>query len=271
MPSFSGVYLAYGDDGVCHYVGESRDVTGRVGESRPEIAGRRLAVIPCAPSERKRIECYYIGLLDPPGNSQSTRRGKPVQWSPDEFAESTAQLTQEWLPVFRHYYPWASVCDRTFRETVHTDEEDVLIAPDIACGGRNLESIGSGDVMVSLVPWASVGQLDDLSLAKIRLATILGYSRTSLIVIGRPQRYFGVFVTERHKGCPLGWTCDEFMHPWEKWEGEWYPDENTDFYDPRQPYNTKGSRWRLDVRTWDKDGISGHVYCSTFGGESNGI
>jgi hypothetical protein len=271
MPSFSGVYLAYGDDGVCHYVGESKDVTARVGESRPEISGRRIAVVPCDPIARKRIECYYIGLLDPPGNSQSTRRGKPKQLSSSEFSAATAQLVAEWLPVFRHYYPWAATCARTFRETVYTDEEEVTVAPDISCGGRNLESVGPGEVFVSFVPWANVGQLDDLSLAKVRRAAILGYSRTSLIVIGRPERYFGVFVTNRHKGCAEGWTCDEFLHPSEEWEGEWCPDEHTSLYDPRQPYNTKVGKWRLDVRTWDKDGISGHVYCSTWGGESNGI
>ena len=271
MPSFHGVYLAFNDDGSVHYVGESVDVTSRVSESRKELYGRKLAVIECDKHARKRVECYYIGLLDPPGNSQSTRRGRVKQLSTDEFSVVTTQLTNEWLPVFRHYYPWASACARTFRETVYTVEEEVVVAPDICCGGRNLESIGAGEVFVSFVPWANVGQLDDLSLAKVRRAAVLGYSKTSLIVIGRPERYFGVFVTERHKGCAEGWTCDEFLHPWEEWEGEWCPDEHTNFYDPRQPYNTKSERWRLGVRTWDADGISNHVYCSTWGGESNGI
>jgi len=271
MPSFHGVYLAFNDDGSVHYVGESVDVTSRVSESRKELYGRKLAVIECDKHARKRVECYYIGLLDPPGNSQSTRRGRVKQLSTDEFSVVTTQLTNEWLPVFRHYYPWASACARTFRETVYTVEEEVVVAPDICCGGRNLESIGAGEVFVSFVPWANVGQLDDLSLAKVRRAAVLGYSKTSLIVIGRPERYFGVFVTERHKGFAHGWTCDEFLHPWEKWEGEWCPDELTDLYDPRQPYNTKGERWRLGVRTWDAGGISNHVYCSTWGGESNVI
>jgi hypothetical protein len=72
MPAFAGVYFAFESDGSCHYVGEAKDVTTRVLRSRPEIGARRIGVIKCSPHERKRIESYYIGILDPPGNSQST-------------------------------------------------------------------------------------------------------------------------------------------------------------------------------------------------------
>jgi hypothetical protein len=74
MPSFAGVYFAFNSDGSCHYVGEAIDVTDRVTRSRPEIGERRIGFIKCEPHERKRIECYYIAILDPPGNAQSTAR-----------------------------------------------------------------------------------------------------------------------------------------------------------------------------------------------------
>ena len=74
MDSFSGVYFAFDPDGTCHYVGEAKDVTSRVSKSRPEIGDRVIGVIRCDPHERKRIESYFIGVLNPPGNSQSTER-----------------------------------------------------------------------------------------------------------------------------------------------------------------------------------------------------
>jgi len=74
MPAFSGIYVAWNDDGSAHYVGESQDVPSRVSSSRPEIASRRIGVYKCEASERKRIECYFIGILNPAGNSQSTHR-----------------------------------------------------------------------------------------------------------------------------------------------------------------------------------------------------
>lgn len=74
MKPFCGVYFAYDRDGSCHYVGESKNVPARVSRGRSEIGDRRIGVIECAPHERKRIESYYIGILNPPGNSQSTHR-----------------------------------------------------------------------------------------------------------------------------------------------------------------------------------------------------
>jgi hypothetical protein len=74
MESFSGVYFAFNVDGSCHYVGEAKDVTSRVSKSRPEIGDRTIGLIRCEPHERKRIESYFIGILDPPGNCQSTHR-----------------------------------------------------------------------------------------------------------------------------------------------------------------------------------------------------
>lgn len=72
MPSFCGVYFSFNDDGSCHYVGESTDVTQRVSKSRPEIGERRIGLIRCDKNERRRIEAYFVAILDPPGNKAST-------------------------------------------------------------------------------------------------------------------------------------------------------------------------------------------------------
>jgi hypothetical protein len=74
MPTFCGVYFAYNHDGSCHYVGESKTVPTRVSKGRAEIGDRRIGVIRCAPHERRRIEAFFVAVLDPPGNAISTHR-----------------------------------------------------------------------------------------------------------------------------------------------------------------------------------------------------
>jgi hypothetical protein len=76
MNPFCGVYFAFNDDGSCHYVGESEDVTKRVSKSRHQIADRMIGFIQCMPHERKLIEAYFVALLDPPGNGASSHRMK---------------------------------------------------------------------------------------------------------------------------------------------------------------------------------------------------
>lgn len=76
MRSFCGVYLAFDEDGTCHYVGESEDVTKRVARSRPEIGERMIGLVACQPHDRKRIESYFVAMLDPPGNAASSHRMK---------------------------------------------------------------------------------------------------------------------------------------------------------------------------------------------------
>lgn len=74
MNPFCGVYFAFDPDGSCHYIGESEDVTKRVTKSRPEIGDRLIGLIQCMPHERKRLEAYFVALLDPPGNAASSHR-----------------------------------------------------------------------------------------------------------------------------------------------------------------------------------------------------
>ena len=95
MPPFCGVYLAYNEDGSCHYVGESRNVASRVSSSREEIGNRRIGVIQCEPHERKRIEAYFAAMLDSPGNAISThrmkssgQRAKKAETQPSGYADT---------------------------------------------------------------------------------------------------------------------------------------------------------------------------------------
>jgi hypothetical protein len=74
MRPFCGVYFSFNADGSCHYVGESEDVTKRVSKSRPEIGDRMIGLIECKPHDRKRIEAYFVALLDPAGNAASSHR-----------------------------------------------------------------------------------------------------------------------------------------------------------------------------------------------------
>jgi hypothetical protein len=74
MERFCGVYFAFNEDGTCHYVGESEDVPRRVSKSRPEIGDRMIGFVQCMPHERKRIEAYFVAVLDPPGNGASSHR-----------------------------------------------------------------------------------------------------------------------------------------------------------------------------------------------------
>jgi hypothetical protein len=76
MEPFCGVYFAFDEDGLCHYVGESETVSTRVTKSRPEIGARRIGIIKCDPHERRRIEAYFVAMLNPPGNGISTHRMK---------------------------------------------------------------------------------------------------------------------------------------------------------------------------------------------------
>ena len=81
MQPFCGVYFAFNEDGTCHYVGESEDVTKRVSKSRPEIGNRMIGFIECMPHERRRIEAYFVALLNPPGNGASSHRMKEKEAS----------------------------------------------------------------------------------------------------------------------------------------------------------------------------------------------
>lgn len=91
MSPFCGVYFAYNADGSCHYIGESKNVPSRVSGSREEIDDRRIGVVKCEPHERKRIEAYFVAMLDPPGNAISTHRVRAA----DQRARANSSLDRE--------------------------------------------------------------------------------------------------------------------------------------------------------------------------------
>jgi hypothetical protein len=92
MESFCGVYFAFNEDGSCHYVGEAEDVTGRVRQSREEIGSRKIGFIRCELHERKRIEAYFVAMLDPPGNGISTHR--MLKSAEEKKAKKKARMLQ---------------------------------------------------------------------------------------------------------------------------------------------------------------------------------
>jgi hypothetical protein len=75
IPACSGVYFAYVLNGTgwqCVYVGESKLMRSRL-MARPELAGCTLGFLPCDASERKRLECFFIAILNPRLNCQSVQ------------------------------------------------------------------------------------------------------------------------------------------------------------------------------------------------------
>jgi hypothetical protein len=76
MNSFSGVYIAYVGDEIV-YIGESKDVTGRVSKSRPELKDcTSVAVIECPVEHRLRLESYLIGKHNPSRNHENSDNQK---------------------------------------------------------------------------------------------------------------------------------------------------------------------------------------------------
>jgi hypothetical protein len=76
LTSSPGVYVAWAmlcDSWRCVYVGESRNLRKRLSK-RPELDGTTLGIHLCERRERKRIECFFIALLNPRMNGQSTTR-----------------------------------------------------------------------------------------------------------------------------------------------------------------------------------------------------
>ena len=71
--SAAGVYFFY-QGLTCVYVGESLDVRIRLGSHEQMDGIDAIGVIYCDASQRKRLESFYIGLLNPERNDQSTIR-----------------------------------------------------------------------------------------------------------------------------------------------------------------------------------------------------
>lgn len=79
IPNRPGVYFAWIETEYaweCVYVGESRCLCRRLA-NRPELEGATITYLLVNEDDRKRCECFYIGLLDPRLNCQSTANVKP--------------------------------------------------------------------------------------------------------------------------------------------------------------------------------------------------
>ena len=71
--SAAGVYFLF-CRGACVYVGQSIDIRNRLGSHEQMDGIDSVGVIYCDSSQRKRLECFYIGLLNSERNDQSTVR-----------------------------------------------------------------------------------------------------------------------------------------------------------------------------------------------------
>jgi len=67
MPNQAGVYFLY-QDSHCVYVGEAISLRNRLKTHEHMCLCNKVGFMLCDPYQRKRIETYYIGLIDPPLN-----------------------------------------------------------------------------------------------------------------------------------------------------------------------------------------------------------
>lgn len=142
--------------------------------------------------------------------------------------------------------------------------------PTFICRGRSSCDIGP-EVRVLVVPFHSVGCFSCEEQLQIRNAAISGYDVPTMILMGPPEFFYGIVVNERHKGVASGRVIDGLLQPVGEWISEgWYPDENLDFQDPREPFFDDPRQ--LALRDFDGDDFVG-VYSSIYReeGEANGI
>lgn len=177
---------------------------------------------------------------------------KPVAtWSegvPEEAWEAGRRcddLVGDWLPHFRRYWPSVDVLPDTIE--INSVGESFQFSPTFVCRGRDGCDLG-GDVRVLVTSWFGIGRASPEEQSQIRNAVISGYEVPTVIIMGPPAFFFGVAVTERYKGIPLGRVIDEMLQPMDSWEGDgWYPDESRLFEDLRSHVPSK----LLHRRRWD--------------------
>jgi hypothetical protein len=176
-----------------------------------------------------------------------------------------------WVPKFQE--KWSSV--EVFPEGVEVDFKCDGVPLDVF--KPSMECRGSGSDMgehirVLIVPWRPIGAIAREQEIQIRNAVISGYKVPTLVIMGTPSIFFAVLINERYKGCPRGRVVHHFLEPHGNWEASgWYPDENLDFQDLREPYRCCPSQ--LQVMDWDfKDERFFGVYSSFDGmGVKNGL
>lgn len=85
LPNRPGVYFFW-EGGFVIYVGESVNLKKRLCGHEHKSDTRRVSFIECDKSQRRRLEAFYIGVLDPVLNSESTCDAK---WSTGPQGEQT--------------------------------------------------------------------------------------------------------------------------------------------------------------------------------------
>jgi hypothetical protein len=71
-PDCAGLYFVY-EGGECVYVGESVNLRQRMSGHPHVNKHRNVGFMQCSANQRRRLEAFFIGLLDPRLNSQSSQ------------------------------------------------------------------------------------------------------------------------------------------------------------------------------------------------------
>lgn len=146
--------------------------------------------------------------------------------------------------------------------TISSSGKPFEFSPDFICTGREGCDIGQM-VRVIVVDWREIGRLPPEEMLRIMDAVISGYFVPTMILMGPPEFFYGVCITERYKGMPTGCVVDDHLQPIGEWQNTgWYPDEDRTFEDLREPFLDKP--WLLAMRSLDNDGNIEGVYSSFF-------
>lgn len=176
-----------------------------------------------------------------------------------EAERECVSLIGEWRRALSQWWRDVEVLPETV--TSHFASESFLFAPTFRCSGRESSDLGE-ETLVLVTPWHEVGSFTPETQAQIRNAVIAGYQTPTMILMGPPEFFYGIAVTERYKGFPRGVVIDDLLQPLGEWENTgWYPDECLDFQDLREPFFSTPKAFSR--RTFGLHGWYG-VYSSVF-------
>lgn len=143
LPNQAGVYFLY-QSSHCVYVGEALSLRDRLKKHEHIKKADGIGFMLCDPYQRKRIESYYIGLIDPPLNKTSKvfakQSARPADgrscvrrvW--DAIPETTDGIGLAEL----HRKSWKSSSSKAFHKIVDRMERWGLIARgQVRTAGRN--------------------------------------------------------------------------------------------------------------------------------------
>jgi hypothetical protein len=175
-PESAGVYFVY-ESGECVYVGESVNLRKRI-SGHPHVKGdRKVGFMLCSPHERKRFEAFYIGLLDPKLNSQSSRY------------QSAARRKPQRAIVDSHYMDTVSRRMAARRRSVFRKARDIISSrPGLSVSEFH----------------AAIGWKTDARLVRAVLSILREWrfiERKKIFTYGRPKEI--IFLAARREGVAL--------------------------------------------------------------------